>query len=171
VSNYYSWGYRVGRVYLRNIRNSANETLPAYEYEYGWWQNIIPFVNDNLLIPQVLNATEDGIYVSFGTEPQDCVFDNSIYTLLECDANDTENCTESDITVQKVEVVNSTENTYLLKTSSMLENSTTYRLQVENLLGSNIDFPCEALKPFGIEEVRESDPFQLSNVSNNGTGE
>ena len=169
VSYYDPWGYEIASTNLRNIRNSANETLPAYIP--GFWWRTIPFVNDSILTPQVLNATEDGIFVSFGTEPKDCVFDNSIYTLLECNATDTENCTESSITVQSVEVANSTQNVYLLKTSSILDNSTIYKLQVENLLGNNIDFPCEALKPFGIEEVRESDPFQLSDVSGNGTGE
>ncbi len=168
-SDYYcSYCYRIEDIYVRDILNEANETLPMYSRDVWYWGDI-PSINSNILTPQVLNATEEGIYVTFGSYPQGCVFDNSIYKLLECDANDTENCTESSITVTSVNSTNET-NVFLLKTSEILDNSTTYKLQVENLLSDGINFPCEALKPLGIEEVRESEPFQLSSVSEgNGT--
>ena len=161
-SDYYcSWCYEIENIYVRDVLNSANETLPDYKVN-NWWR-YIPSINNYLIGPTSINATEDGIYVTFGGEPQYCVNDPSIYTLLECSANDTTNCTVSSI---KIVSVNSTDDgKYLLKTDSVLDNSTTYKLQVKNLLSTGIDFPCEALTPLGIEEVRESDPFQLSNVS------
>ena len=161
-SDYYcSWCYEIEDIYVRDVLNSANETLPDYKVD-NWWR-YIPSINNYLIGPTSINATEDGIYVTFGGEPQYCVNDPSIYTLLECSANDTTNCTVSSI---KIVSVNSTDDgKYLLKTDSVLDNSTTYKLQVKNLLSTGIDFPCEALTPLGIEEVRESDPFQLSNVS------
>ncbi|RUM90905.1 MAG: hypothetical protein DSZ26_01720 [Thermovibrio sp.] len=165
-SDYYcSYCYEFGGVHIRNLFNSANQTLPDYSNS-SWWV-YIPSINNNIVGPTDVNATEDGIYLTFGDKPQECVYDPSIYKLLECDSNGT-NCSESSITVVSVNVTDNGQ--YLLKTSSVLDNSTTYKVQVENLLSTGINFPCEALKFFGIEEVRESNPFQLSNVqADNGT--